>query len=55
MASITSSAFGSAATHGSFIFAGINATSAPASTGFIALKNISAKVGNIGYPFRAPV
>jgi hypothetical protein len=55
MASITSSAFGSAATHGSFIFAGINATSAPASTGFIALKNISAKAGNIGYPFRAPV
>jgi hypothetical protein len=55
MASITSSAFAASPTHGAFIFAGVNATSAPASTGFIALKNISAKVGNIGYPFRDPV
>jgi hypothetical protein len=54
MASITSTAFAAGATHGSFVYAGIGAASAPAGTGFIAVKNITLKAGNLGYPMRLP-
>jgi hypothetical protein len=54
MASITSSGFASASTHGAFVFAGIQAATAPATTGFISVKNIAYRLGNVGYPHRRP-
>ena len=54
MASITNTTFAAASTHGAFVYAGIGAVSAPATTGFVAAKNIILRGGNIAYPFRQP-
>jgi hypothetical protein len=55
MSSITSSGLAAGVTHGGYAFGLVNATTAPATTGFISLKNITFRGGNIAHPHRGAV
>jgi hypothetical protein len=55
MSSITSSGLAAGVTHGGYAFGLVNATTAPAATGYLSVKNITFRSGNIAHPHRGAI